>query len=237
MWYRVIKIANDSYDLNELNKEVRIDDAVHDIMDALSTGKELDLSSRGFKAIKVNAPVPDDYDDNITQIDVNNPRSEGDFHYYEGQALDHYQGIAFACQILRLQSIKKGMPTFMYLYEHMFYKDIDIEKYINKIQEIDQRLKELDENAINSMVRDDDFTQHWKQYDLPNAPIWNSRNPRYHEYESALNKSVEQEREICKEYAKEFWHCWSELRKVMLSFRDRVWSPQYKQLIEEFTPI
>ena len=66
MWYR---FATDEYDLKELNKEVKIDDAAKDIMNALHSGQSLDLSDRGFKGIKVVQHIPE-MEDEEEQIDV-----------------------------------------------------------------------------------------------------------------------------------------------------------------------
>jgi hypothetical protein len=230
VWY---KFATDEYDLKELNKEVKIDDAAKDIMNALHSGQSLDLSDRGFKGIKVVQHIPE-MEDEEEQIDVHNPRKEGQFNQYNGISLDHFQGIAFACQSLK-KEIQKVLPTFKYI-QSTYYPDFkfDFEK---KINENIISLDHLNDNAINQMVRADDMTNAWHDKKDNNIPIWSKKHFDNSNYNQFLDKTIEHENNWCDENLTSFWKIWHLIRTEMFDFLHYIPDPLYKKLWLELIPI
>lgn len=229
MWYR---FATDQYDLEQLNNDVRIDDAYNDIMRALYSGESLDLSDRGFKGIKVVPYIPEMEEEE--EIDVHNPRKEGQYNKYDGISLDHFQGIAFASQALK-RDIKKAIPTLNYI-QSTYYPTVkfDIEQ---KLNENINALENLDENAINQMIRQEDIDKAWKEKKHNNIPVWSGRNPENFNYQKYLQEAIDFENNWCKQHVQSFWQIWHSTRRVMLDFLHYIPHPSYKQLWLELIPI
>lgn len=236
MWYSLFKKSSD-YDLNDLNKEVKIDDAYNDILEALETGKPLDLSNRGFKAIRVNPPISHEEEEDIP-IDIHNPRKnrETDYRYFEGISLNSYQGIAFASQAL-LKMIKKMMPTMTYIGNDILKSESFFKQHYEVIQKIQDRLIALDEEAQMQMTRDNDFEQLWNSRGSKSEPIWSARSPMNQEWLQSVDGKIKQENEWSEIKSETFWRLWTELRREMFEFLDFIPYPNYKELWKEFIPV
>jgi hypothetical protein len=230
MWYR---FASDEYNLNELNQEVRIDDAYNDIMDALHSGKSLDLSDRGFKGIKVVQYSPQ-MEEEYEHIDVRNPRKEGQYSSFNGISLDHFQGIAFACQDLK-NEIQKVLPTFQYI-KSTYWPTVNFD-FENKMNENIISLDNLNEDAINQMVRQDDVEHAWQEKKDNNLPIWSAKHPDNLRYNEHLDKSIEYEKVWSEQHVRLFWKIWHSARSEMFAFLNYIPDPRYKKLWLDLTPI
>lgn len=226
MWLRFAE----NYDLNKLNEEVRLDDAMNDIAKALHTGETLDLADKGFKAIKVNSPIPSSFDDE-EQIDIHKPREN--WHQYEGIALDHYQGVAFASQTL-LSQINKALPTLLYISNES--NSSMFQPFIEKLKTLKTHIQDLDLKAQIQMSRHEDFDQTWdsKSNDIP---VWSSQHPQHDAYNQALNQSIDQENAWSKEHMVQFWQLWKEAKAIMMDILPLMPYGPYRQAWQEFIPV
>lgn len=129
MWYRKAE-DEDPYSLKALNNEVRIDAAAADIMEAMHSGKNLDLSDRGFKGITVKSPVPES--------------EQGIAPYH---LPDHLQGLGFECQALIGEfEIIKG--TVSVLRDQFYVPDDGLHVLLDRSQVI---FKHLNEQAFDAL--------------------------------------------------------------------------------------
>jgi hypothetical protein len=235
MWYR--KASSDEYDLTELNRDVRVDQAMEAIGRGLSTGEEVDLSPLGFKAIKVNTLRPQEPLEDEGPIDPRTPRDN--FQQFEGIDLDHPQGIAFAAQALQRNYTSRILSTFNVIWEDFLGGSPSIEPFWQRLKALHQLLEDLNEDAQMRMTRSQDFDQSWaaRGKSAGNIPIWSGQHPLNREYNQALDQNIDQENRWSAEKAKEFWAIWSELRKFMFEFKPYIPFGPYWKLWDELTPI
>lgn len=234
MWYR--RANDDKYDLNELNRDVRLDQALEAIGKGMASGEEVDLSPFGIKAIRVKQFDPAGM--GIFDEPLSPHTKRDDFQEYENIALDHAQGIAFSAQRL-MHYISKIMSTFKVIWEDFLGSSQSIEPFWERLEKFNQLLEELNADAQMQMTRGQDFDQSWanKGKSTANVPIWSAQHPLNKEYNQALDHMIDQEKQWSAEKAKEFWAIWSEVRQFMFEFKPYIPFGPYWKLWDELTPI
>jgi len=226
----------DDYDLNELNRDVRLDQALEAMGKAFANGEELDLTPYGIHAIKVKTwdPPPPQEDPVI------NPHEKREnFREFHGHQLDHSQGIAFAAEEMQRYFLQRIIPTFKVIRDDYLGGSSSVEPISQKISEIDAAMEDLRESAIMQMTRSNDFNQMWqaKAEAHGNKYIFDTKHPLNKEYNQALNDILDYENKWSAEKANEFWMLWRELRQFMFDFKPYIPFGPYWKLWDELTPV